>query len=103
MILSLLAASLRGTIATWKRNNDVGIGGIAEGGLSVPSPFGHKTAEEQQVGCPKHHDWSEKIEKVPGRSFSLLERTPPQLGYGCFLSLLFAQHMEGGDMIRFLL
>jgi hypothetical protein len=90
-------------MATWKRNNDVGIGGIEEGGLSVPSTFVRTTAEEQQVRCPTHHDWSEKIEKVPGRSVSLLERTPPQLVYGCFLSLLFAQHMEGGSMISFLL
>jgi hypothetical protein len=59
-------------MATWKRNNDVGIGGIAEGGLSVPSTFGHNTAEEQQVRCPQYQDWSEKIEKVHGRSFSLL-------------------------------
>ena len=90
-------------MATWKRNNDVGIGGIEEGGLSVPSTFGHKTAKEQQIGCLKHHDWRDNIEKVHGRSFSLLERTPAKLIYGCFLSLLFAQHMEGGDMISFLL
>ena len=90
-------------MATCTRNNDVGIGGIDEGGLSVPSTFGHKTAEEQQVRCPTHHDWGDNIEKVHGRSFSLLERTPAKLIYGCFLSLLFAQHMEGGDMISFLL
>jgi hypothetical protein len=43
---------------------------------------------------------SRKFMVVP---YSLLERTPPQLVYGCFLSLLFAQHMEGGIMISFLL
>ena len=75
-------------MATWKRNTDGGIGGIEEGGLSVPSIFGHNTAAEPQVRCPPHQDWSEKIEKVHGRSFSLLERPPAQLGYGCFLSLL---------------
>jgi hypothetical protein len=81
-------------MATWKRNDDVGIGGIEEGGLSVPSTFGQKTAEEQQVRCPQYQDWSEKIEKVHGRSFSLLERPPAQLGYGCFLSLLSTWGVE---------
>ena len=81
-------------MATWKRNTDGGIGGIEEGGLSVPSIFGHNTAAEPQVRCPPHQDWSEKIEKVHGRSFSLLERPPAQLGYGCFLSLLSTWGVE---------
>jgi hypothetical protein len=67
-------------MATWKRNNDVGIGGIAEGGLSVPSTFVHKTAEEQQVRCPKHHNWSEKIEKVHGRSLQSSGENPSATG-----------------------
>jgi hypothetical protein len=70
--IKLIGGLLEGTMATWKRNNDVGIGGIEEGGLSVPSTFVRTTAEEQQVRCPTHHDWSEKIEKVHSRSFSLL-------------------------------
>jgi hypothetical protein len=68
--IKLLGGLLAGTMATWKRNTDGAIGGIEEGGLSIPSTFGHNTAEEQQIGCPTHQDWSEKIEKVHGRSSS---------------------------------
>jgi hypothetical protein len=88
-------------MVTWKRNNDVGIGGIDEIGLSVPSPFVHKTAEEQQIGCPKHHDWSEKIEKVHGRSLQSSGENPCETDL--WMLSLFAQHMEGGEMISCLL
>ena len=86
-------------MATWKRNSDVGIGGIEEGGLSVPSTFVGKTAEEQQVRCPTHHDWGEKIEKVHGRSLQSSGENPSATGL--WMLSLFAQHMGGGDVSSF--
>lgn len=88
-------------MATWKRNTDVGIGGIEEGGLSVPSIFGHNTAAEQQVRCPTHQDWSEKIEKVHGRSLQSSGENPSATGL--WMLSLFAQHMGGGDVSSLLL